>query len=279
MDDCGLSLSLQKTTYLEWQSKIRSGCHSIHDSLEIMMRNYKVEREENNHAWQATADKRYEEAIELYTLNLARQDRMTAYMNRGTTWLLMGNYERAEADFRKARNHPENSFAPLTNLKVGVALWLRGLKDAACDDWANEIRRIRSKVITQSDAAGGITPIALLWWASAHPEVSSWKKTADKELRHQWKNKTCQRNLWPGTLAPFLLGLIPQDALLNAAVESTSYEPIQKRHWRAAHFYIGAKCLDQNDLAGYEEHLKLCIQEEDILTAEYYLARYELDHL
>src|SRR3954447_11882155 len=90
---------------------------------------------ENNRAWQATLEGRYEEALQLWNDLLSRDPRAPHYNNRGLTHLLVGDLPAAWRDFVAARDEvPYHA-----NEKVGVALWLRGKRAGACADWAKEI--------------------------------------------------------------------------------------------------------------------------------------------
>src|SRR5947209_3175820 len=94
---------------------------------------------ENNRAWQATLEGRYEEALEAWDALLAWDQQAAHYNNRGITHLLAGNLRAAWRDFVAARNEvPYHA-----NEKVGVALWLLDRRAEACADWAKEIEAPR----------------------------------------------------------------------------------------------------------------------------------------
>lgn len=113
---------------------------------------------ENNTAWQATLDGHYAEALLLWDAILEREKAIPLFMNRGTTRLLSGDMNGALADFTEARRLARHGSIE----DVGMVLWLLGEHDTACRDWADETARIRSRVITHSDAARGVQPPALL---------------------------------------------------------------------------------------------------------------------
>jgi hypothetical protein len=124
--------------------------------------------EKTNRAWQATLDGQYQEALRYFDEILAHQPKMPEFNNRGTTRLMVGDAEGAYSDFLAARQRVPYRANP----KVGVALWQQGKREAACEDWARELSRIRSREITHLRApeTGDFPP--LLWWA---PVTQDWR--------------------------------------------------------------------------------------------------------
>lgn len=245
--------------------------------------NGRVHPKESNRAWAATLEGRYEEALQQWDAILARDQRSLGfYENRGITRLLVGEMEGALEDFLEARHNP--SFFRLQVPFVGVTLWLQGKHDAACEDWANEITRRRAGEFTHvTDDAGGVEIPALLWWASAHPALDGWRKTAEAELQRRGRTKQCQRSSWPGPVVPFLLGSTTEEDLSAAVLASYSPDTGVLAAWRQckAHFYLGARALDQGNITRYREQLSQAMGQEPslILHAEYHLARADLQAL
>src|SRR5262245_43603407 len=168
--------------------------------------------EETNRAWQATLGGRYAEALELFDRILARKPSMPEFNNRGITHLLAGDPQRAWADFMSARQLAPWCAASM----VGVALWQQGQRESACEDWATEMERIRSKAITHvgSRVTGDMAP--LLWWASGHGGLGHWKTLAVDDLQRRWRQRDRWVVPWPGAIVSFLLGKI-SEADLSAA--------------------------------------------------------------
>jgi hypothetical protein len=239
----------------------------------------KVTPEECNRAWQATLDGHYDAAIELYRSILARRLTLGEMNNYGTTLLLAKRPKEAEAILRDIRHVPIRMFTEVVNEYVGVALWLQNRYEEACQDWATEIERIRSKQVFYYDETGH-API-LLWWASAHSGLEKWRGVAVDALKLLWRTKRTRQSRWPGSIVAFLLGKIDSEQLLQAAVE-THYPRLEVRQKSKAHFYIGTSLLAQGDIEGYRRELELSLstpQKELILLREYHLARAELAHL
>jgi hypothetical protein len=201
--------------------------------------------------------------------------------NRGITRLLLGDAHGALDDFLEIRNG--QPFMPISF--VGATLWLQGQRVAACEDWVYEISRRRSGEITHSDDAGGVQVPVLLWWGSAHEGQGEWRGPAVKELKDRDRNMRRRKDhypgplrrwdRWPGVLAPFLLGTSTEEALLPHLEDPNPFMAVRRC---PAHFYLGARRLDEGDLAGYRQQLELAVGQGDnsILAPEYHLARAEL---
>lgn len=229
-------------------------------------------------AWQATLEGRYEEALSYYGDILSQADSLGERMNRGTTRLLVRDYKGAKDDFLTARQNQQQSPIKVVNSKIGVALWLEGQRELACVDWADEIRRRQAGEVTHTDGAGGVEVPALLWWASAHQELRQWRGLAEEELRSRFRTKQCQRSLWPGSIAPFLLGKTLDKDFISAAT-LPQYPRLQARQLCQCYFYIGAVHLSKSEIELYQSCLRLALSSsiaDVILEAEYHLAVDEL---
>ena len=226
---------------------------------------------DTNKAWQATVEGRYSEAIMLWNSILSCEKRFGILINAGITNLLAGELNDASRRFEEARNlPPQNTVVEF----LGVVAWLAGRYEDACQNWADEIERRRSGKIVYSDAAGGVQTAALLWWASACTDSIQWRKIAEDELKHRWRNKQAQNN-WPGKVAPFLLGKIPEEELISAT--SSKYPSVEARRLGQAYFYIAAHHLHQGNRVAYQLWLANSISLLDTISnAEHYLARYEM---
>jgi lipoprotein NlpI len=228
--------------------------------------------EQLNQAWQLTIAGEYEHAITIYTDVLEHLESMNARMNRGTTYLLKGDYKAAEQDFRKCRNHPEKLPAKLVNLQIGVALWLQDRREDACQDWANEITRSRKGDITHSDGVGAP---ALLWWASLHAGLEDWRVIAEDELKRRAKQKKGRFVAWPDPIIPYLLGESSEQDLL-AVAKSASNPVVAQQRVCVATFYIGARLLSLGHPDSYRENLRIASGSgASIISNEYHLAAFE----
>jgi lipoprotein NlpI len=229
-------------------------------------------------AWQALSEGRYQEALLNYDEVLSHGESLGERMNRGTTRLLIGDHQGALSDFQTARELQQHSAVKVANPQVGVAFWLDGQRQLACEDWADEIRRRQTGDITHSDGAGGVVVPALLWWASCHEGLSEWQERAVQELRNRWRTKQCQRSRWPGSIAAFLLGHLSEEDFITAA--SSKYAAVQAQYLCQCYFYAGATHLAKAQLNDYRSYLRLSLSSfvaSTILDPEYHLARAELN--
>jgi hypothetical protein len=229
---------------------------------------------EFNDAWRVAAEGHYAEALRRWDSIMARDVNPDRYrLARGITQLLLGDPDAALVDFREVRK-PMGIVRRSVPL-IGVALWLQGRREAACEDWASEIARRRTGDLTYGDNAGGAHVPALLWWASAHRGLDHWRSLAVDELRRRARTKKCQHSRWPGPVVPFLLGKSSPEALLGAVPETHPFRP----NWLCqARFYIAAACRSRGELPECREHMTLAASQDRkaLSEPEYYLARAEL---
>lgn len=211
-----------------------------------------------NRAWNATWQGRHKDALRVYEEELAPLDEPKVFGNitsPAILHLLMGHLDNALAAFQEARALPPPPAIPVPF--IGAILWMQGKHKEACEDWAYEIGRRRSGIITHCDEAVGVEVPALLWWASAHTGFEGWRKLAEQELKGRGRTKRCQNSRWPGPLVSYLVGQSsehrPSDELLinRAAAFSARYPRINFRYRCLAHFYIGASYLARSDEEAY----------------------------
>jgi tetratricopeptide (TPR) repeat protein len=223
---------------------------------------------------------RHADALTLLHEAVAAHPSTDLFYTRAKVHFGTGDLEAARQDYLRARTAQfPLHFRPLL-LEVGMLLWLQGEREAACEDWAGEIRRIRSREITHTSAGYcGLDAPARLWWASAHAELAHWRPVAVKDLRGQMRCKYPEKERWPGTLVPFLLGRVEEKAVLSKAGRG----PRAAEQLCEAHFHLAGKALAEGDEQQYREELALAIQHgeqtpfrESDRPQEYFLARYEL---
>jgi len=238
---------------------------------------YNAERAQESALWRDAQNERLDEALAGCDHLLSLRDNVTLRLLRGSLRLLTGDLIGGQQDLEIARVHPGLGQSRLMRTNVGAALWMQGKREAACQDWAEEIRLFRARVVTHTDPVGGVEPPAILWWASAHEDMKHWRKAAEKELRARIKTTRYRPDVWPGPVAPYLLGETADDALLVF----TSGEPsFSNPMWapREAHFFTGARLLDRGDLAAYKEQVQLARNGEHIGRTFFLLSGYELAH-
>jgi tetratricopeptide (TPR) repeat protein len=188
-----------------------------------------------------------------------------ALTNRGLLYLFFGQGNNAWKDLTEVR---ETADEPISLPEVGVALWVAERRTEACADWAEEIRRHRDGLIVYTDEGGGVQPPAFLWWASAHPELSSWREIAVKELE-QIVSEALNEHGYLFAVAQFLLGNIEPGQLLRKA--ATKYKQAERQQLCQAHFHLAARCIDDRDVITYRQHLEQACSYGDLLFCPQYL--------
>jgi len=217
----------------------------------------------------------HSDAMAAWDSEVAGPRSAAAYGRRGSAQLLLGQPELALEDFRAERRLAQHRHA---DPWIGIAFWQMGRNETACEDWSGVIDALHRREVELVDVAGGVELPAILWSASAYPELREWRSPAARELRRRWRTQRCQRSRWPGTIAGFLLGERSAEDLLSASASPA--EMLQHRQRAEAHFYLGAAALDSGDSAEYHRRLELAVAENPIpIDAAYYLARAELARL
>jgi len=182
--------------------------------------------------------------------------------NRGLCLLNLENPEQALLDFQKLIELRQSSDSGY--IGAGIALWWMDRKTDAVRMWQNAINS------HYTDAAGGITIPALLFFAASRLDESNLEKDSIRLLRT--KSKTKRATAWPGPVAKFLLGQITEEEFLEKAYQ---WPTLQSRTLTKAHFWIGVDQYRQGDIESYRYHLHQA-RSGHILEPEYYLAKVEL---
>ena len=233
---------------------------------------------DSNLAWQATIEGNYEAACLMWEAILSADKRFPYLNNFGITLLLAGNTERAVEIFREARNMPPKH---ITTPLLGAALWLNGEFESACNEWNQEIQRLKAKEIVYTDAAGGVRVASLLWWSATHNGFGHWRKVAEDELKLRLHTSQSIKN-WPRPVATFLLGNIQASKLFIEA--QNRYSNVAEVQNRESCFYAGAKYLALGDtLESHKAYANTISANSNLVArgltiarAEYHLASYEL---
>jgi lipoprotein NlpI len=223
--------------------------------------------QEHNRAWAMVLNGEYEAAIDIFSDLEPRRPNLGTYNNRGIAYLCVGRPELAERDFRTARYIRTGPFRHVT-VWVGVALWCQREQRRACEDWAAEVAR----------RTGVIEAPALLWWASAHPELREWQPVAERELKRLWRMKSWQKDqkdYWPGPLVPLLLGHSTTDETMEAAQRAIAYGEVAARYVCHARFYAGGVSLHDGEEARYQHSMIEVARTKPrtgLLVPEYFIA-------
>lgn len=150
-----------------------------------------------------------------------------------------------------------------------AALWSMSKRDDAVSDWR------RALSCTYGDGAGNILPALQLYYAA----VSLGSRfLLDDAITHINKSLSTgwSRN-WPAPLGRFLIGV---EVAEHAAVEILGEPPSrQPDEWCRYEFYLGAKCIERQDVAAARSHFEMAVQRPNQVTwsTEFVLAMHECD--
>lgn len=215
---------------------------------------------ETSDTWKLIFAGQYEEALPDIS-----EDNWSQGHNLGTLLLALRRFEEAEKAFSGT---PEDTSAH--GEKRGTCAWLQNKPEKALQFWK------QAQEALYQDAAGGVIPRALSYYAAIRLGDENEKKLALKGLKKIWKpNKT----LWPGPVAGFLLGHYPEEEFtwheFNAPPELEERRQVQRDFWK------GVVRLGQSDLVGAKEYFAKAYRPcgRGILEVEHFLARHELERL
>ncbi|MDR3403629.1 MAG: tetratricopeptide repeat protein [Chthoniobacter sp.] len=224
-------------------------------------------------AWELLKANRCEEAIPLFTAELAERPSTGVHNNRGTAYLLLGDFARALADFEAAeRVSEQTSGSPGDGAKCGVAHWMAGEYQQAATVWERGAQAMLEGRIVHTDAAGGVSIANLLWFAATRLQDAARRALATKVLRKRLRTK--QSQAWPGPVSRFLLGQIGE-AEMRAAITSTPI--LRERELCTAEFFVGVAALESN-VPFYHESMQRAVEMGSVskIEVEYYLALHEV---
>lgn len=211
-------------------------------------------------------------AIRAYDASAKDDPSASTYLNRGLAYLNLGELDRALADFQAAEDRDRGQRFRHDDAARwrGVVGWLKHDRAEALRVWHNAVKGILDGDINMSDAAGGVSVAALVWFAAT--EESQEQKNALKLLR-----KRINRVVWPGPIAPFLLGKLRDTDLLAAAESKTA--DLAARQQCQGHFFVGARAKREGRLEVSLRHFQVAAAQgrSAILECESYLARAEVE--
>ena len=185
--------------------------------------------------------------------------------NRGLCLLNLEKPEQALLDFQKLIELRQTSDSGY--IGAGVALWWMDQKTQAVQIWQNAIDS------RYTDAAGGVTVPALLFFAASRLKELNLEKDSIRLLRT--RSKTKRASAWPGPVAKFLLGDITEEELLQKVYQ---FPTLQARMLTKANFWIGVDHYRDGNIESYRYHLNQT-RAGHILEPEHYLAKVELQIL
>jgi tetratricopeptide (TPR) repeat protein len=218
-------------------------------------------------------ERKWSQAILAINVGISRDpDDPINYFNRAICFLGLHQLQDALGDFQKAYHlAPDNDGY---SIFMGITLWWLNRFNEAIVIW----KKALSAKFT--DAAGGVEIPALLLFAAIRLSDHVLEKEATILLRKHWKPKL--NMIWPGPIAGYLLGKLPEKAFL---VTQTFADPILESQRRCkAHFWVAINAFRTQNLKKYFKHLRSVIKDPPkghflavVLEQEYWLARAELE--
>lgn len=187
------------------------------------------------------------------------------FHNVGRIHLALGHLDKAAEAFRRT---PQITSAH--GEMCGVCEWLSGNFAEALRYWKD------AQKSPAQDAAGGVTPAALCYYAAVRLSSTDEQKLALKALRKVWKpGKTG----WPSPIAGFLLEKFPEHEFTWQEFNLPS--SLEERWGTQLNFWKGVKCIENQELQKAETYFRKSYKPygRGILEAEHFLARYEIETL
>lgn len=220
--------------------------------------------------WQFVEIGWYEQAIKLYTRYYKEDGSIFHLTNRGTVYLLQGNYDAALMDFQQVLDVEEPRFqADNHYFFLGICYWHLKQPLKAVDVWR------LSLTVPYTDAAGGVEAPALLLYAALRLDDPCLREEAMQALR---QHAQARLMAWPGPIVPFLLGEMDATAFVDEA-DATSSDTLRARQACQADFYVALRALLDGNKGGFQARMIECTQTPyKILEHEYYIARWEVEH-
>lgn len=210
--------------------------------------------------WSMIFAGQYEEALPLIL-----KDDWSGGHNEGLLLLAIGRVQEAALSFSRTTGDASSHF-----LMLGACAGIQ-------ESFVDALRLWKSAQEPRfQDAAGGVIPRALCFYAAVRLSDENEQELALKGLKKIWKpNKT----LWPGPVAGFLLGHYPEEEFtwheFNAPPELEERRQVQRDFWK------GVVRLKSNDLTGAQGFFEKAYRPQGtgILEVEHFLARHELERL
>jgi hypothetical protein len=242
--------------------------------------------------WDLIVLGRFQEAVEASTELYARRGERHIPFHRGLAYLLLGDPSAALADFTFVMTLEEPKYwADAYFIYQGVCYWYMGEPIQAVEVWRHSL------TAPYTDAAGGVTPPALLLYAAERLHDPQLQKEALNLLKKHWsgfqrRQKHMQMGVeskeetflhpgllgWPGAIVPYLLGLVDTAQLENAV--KMAKQPVLEGRWQSqADFYIALRALREGDWVGFKEGMSRSAGNSyGPFEHEHYLARWEAGH-
>jgi HPt (histidine-containing phosphotransfer) domain-containing protein len=178
---------------------------------------------------------------------------------RGLALLELKSWQKAARAFEDAPDADQSG----TLLEMaGAAHWLAGERELAVERWVSALDA------GYEGPAGGLKPPALLIYAGTRMGDERHVLRGTRLLRKSWKPKI--QRIWPGPVAGYLLGEVPEKSFLEEGYESPDLEA---RRITSARFWVALR----NPPAA-REHYQAAVAGEgaSVLEVEHHLAHGEL---
>jgi tetratricopeptide (TPR) repeat protein len=215
---------------------------------------------ERENSWSLISQGKFLEAYNKATDEYNETGSLISLRHRAKASLLLEDYCTALADFQEVLYWTEELYRGDTDyINIGMVYWLLNDHDQATKYWLDSMTlKLRTGNI--------VIPPSIVYFAGVYLKDSKLIKEACKYLKRRWKGSI--------PLAGFLLDHNNEDDLLST-IEPDS--PMEPRTLCKYEFYIASKYLQKENMEGYLEHLKKCIQAKgNYLEFEYYIAVGEL---
>lgn len=232
--------------------------------------------------WELLARGHYEDAINAYSSAMRTTTRAIGPMmaNQGSAFLCLGRFAEAFERFEAAENEQPGRTDGYRN-DMGGALWLLRRPQEAIATWLKVVEDIRAKRIQYLDAAGGVHPGLLLWFAAVSTRQKDLREFAIGFLLERAEEHQISQE--PGPLALFVLKKIEWEHLLHtligvsslrAAMQIARSSPLERRFLVRCLFYRGVASRDGGREADFLNSMEEVIQlQNPIIELEWYLAR------
>jgi hypothetical protein len=208
-------------------------------------------------AWTLLETRQSRKAIEVFTRKLRKEPSAIHYSGRAQAYLQLKDYDRALADFHLAK-----AAAVWTSThyfeRIGVVNWLARRECLAAATWLELVLATERGKIQYADAAGGVEPGCLLWFAAVSLGceellVSARRLLQGKVVEKGGRGRCCRIENWPGPVALFLLGTLDETQVR----QRISDVPIlRQRQLCQTEFYVAVRALEQNDVKKAMSHFR-----------------------
>lgn len=237
--------------------------------------------------WEMILAHQFSEAAKIYETQLESKPGDAGLLGGHATALLaLGKFEEAlkRASQANAIESAEmkGETQPYIEM-VGSILWILGRRDEAIQTLRTAVDGVIDGSIKYADNAGGVSQGLLLWYAGVTAADEKSKTYALKYLSKLTKKSRVK--YWPGPLALFALGQMPEEEVL---VELCGTNDLQESVRQAKDDLLKRRCLvqslfyfaTQKRAKGNEEQCRIGMakctdMENPVLEVEWYLARAE----